>query len=216
MERRKVRFPSGKLSLEGVLGIPDGAGPFPAVVVCHPHPLYGGSMDNNVVYAVFKALFGASFVTLKFNFRGVGSSEGKFSDGKGEQEDVSAAIDFVGGVKPVDVSRIGLAGYSAGAAFAFPVGVKDARVKALAAISPPLTMFDFEAIKSSPKPKILIIGNQDDLIPVERFREVCHDMAAPEECVVISGADHFWQGLEAGLADKVVAFFTSSLVPEAA
>ncbi|MDO8568705.1 MAG: dienelactone hydrolase family protein, partial [Dehalococcoidales bacterium] len=161
------------------------------------------------------ALLEASFIPFKFNFRGVGGSEGEYGEGKDEQEDVSAAIYFVAGDREVDAARMGLAGYSAGAAFAFPVGVTDARVKALAAISLPLNMFDFEAIKNSPKAKCLIIGSQDDLIPVERFREVCSGMAAPAECTVISGADHFWQGLEPGLADKVVAFFTCFLLPEA-
>ncbi|MDO8568389.1 MAG: hypothetical protein Q7R57_06715, partial [Dehalococcoidales bacterium] len=126
MERREVRFPSGKLSLEGVLGFPDGKGPFPAVVICHPHPLHGGNMDNNVVVSVFEALLEASFIPFKFNFRGVGGSEGEHGDGNGEREDVSATIDFVGGQREVDAARMGLAGYSAGAAFAFPVGVTDA------------------------------------------------------------------------------------------
>jgi hypothetical protein len=76
MKATKVRFTSGKISLEGMLSVPEGSGPFPAAIVCHPHPLLGGSMDNNVVSSVFDALVRASVVSLKFNFRGVDGSEG--------------------------------------------------------------------------------------------------------------------------------------------
>ena len=117
MKEIEVRFPSGELLLEGVLGLPEGDGPFPAVVVCHPHPLYGGSMDNNVVNSICEALTRASLVSFKFNFRGVGGSQGTHSGGAGEQEDVAAAISFVSDQAEVDPGRIGLAGYSAGAGY---------------------------------------------------------------------------------------------------
>jgi alpha/beta superfamily hydrolase len=85
MKKTRVSFPSGELFLEGILAIPEGAGPFPAVIICHPHPLYGGSMDNNVVYSLSETLTQASFVSFKFNFRGVGGSQGEFGQGIGEQ-----------------------------------------------------------------------------------------------------------------------------------
>ncbi len=115
MKETEVSVPCGELLLEGVLGLPEGNGPFPAVIVCHPHPLYGGSMDNNVVNSLCEAFMTASLVSFKFNFRGVGESQGEYSGGKREAEDVSAAIDYVSGVSEVDNQRLGLAGYSAGA-----------------------------------------------------------------------------------------------------
>jgi len=211
MKKTRVSFPSGGLVLEGILAIPEGAGPFPAVIVCHPHPLYGGSMDNNVVYSLSEALTQASFVSFKFNFRGVGGSQGEFGQGIGEQEDVEAAISFMSTVKEVDSKRIGLAGYSAGAGFALPVGLNDARIKALAAVSPPLPMFDFDFLKGCLKPKILILGSRDNLIPTDQFLEFCQNLPEPKECESIEGADHFWWGYESSLAAKVTAFFTKVL-----
>ncbi len=211
MKKTRVSFPSGRFILEGILAIPEGAGPFPTVIVCHPHPLYGGSMDNNVVNSLFETLIQASLASFKFNFRGVGRSQGEFGQGIGEREDVEAAISFVSTVKEVDSNRIGLAGYSAGAGFALPVGSNDARIKALVAVSPPLSMFDFDLLKSCHKPKLLIAGNRDSFIPTDQFIEFCQNLPEPKECVSIEGADHFWWGYEPHLAAKVTAFFTKIL-----
>ncbi len=211
MEKTRVSFPSGELVLEGILAIPEGAGPFPAVTVCHPHPLYGGSMDNNVVCNLSETLTQASLVSFKFNFRGVGGSQGEFGQGTGEREDVEAATSFISTVKEVDSKRIGLAGYSAGAGFALPVGFNDARIRALAAVSPPLPMFDFDFLKSCPKPKLLISGSRDNLIPTDQFLEFCQNLPEPKECESIEGADHFWWGYESSMAAKVTAFFTRVL-----
>jgi len=211
MQKTRVTFRCDELTLEGVLTIPEGMGPFPAVIVCHPHPLYGGSMDNNVVYSVSEALTQASLISLKFNFRGVGRSQGAFSQGIGEQEDVNAAISFVTTVSEVDSKRIGLVGYSAGAGFALPAGFKDTRIKALAAISPPLSMFDFEFLKGCLKPKFLISGSRDDFTPPSQFIEFCQNLPEPKEYESIEGADHFWWNYESDLATKVAAFFTKVL-----
>jgi alpha/beta superfamily hydrolase len=211
MKKTRVSFPCGELFLEGILAIPDGAGPFPAVIVCHPHPLYGGSMDNNVVYSLSETLTQASLASFKFNFRGVGGSQGEFSQGIGEQEDVEAAISFMSKVKEVDSKRIGLAGYSAGAGFALPVSFDDARIKALVAVSPPLSMFDFGFLKSCPKPKFLISGSRDNFTPADQFLEFCQSLPEPKECESIEGADHFWWGYESRLSAKVTAFLTKVL-----
>jgi len=211
MEELEARFESGGLRLEGVLAVPEGTGPFPAVVICHPHPLYGGSMDNNVVNGVFDALAGAAFVALKFNFRGVGRSEGSYEGGRGEPEDVRAAISYVSRIKEVAPDKIGLAGYSAGAGFGIPVGVGDERVKALVAISPPFTMFDFGSLRNCAKPKLLISGAMDSFLPEKGFHELCQSIPGPKECESIAGADHFWWGYEIELAARVVSFFTTYL-----
>jgi len=211
MKKTRVSFSSGGLVLEGILAVPESAGPFPAVIVCHPHPLYGGSMDNNVVNSLSETLEQASLASIKFNFRGVGGSQGEFGQGIGEREDVKAAISFISTVKEVDSKRIGLAGYSAGAGFALPVSFNDDRIKALAAVSPPIPMFDFEFLKSCLKPKLLISGSRDDLIPINQFLEFCQNLPEPKECESIEGADHFWWGYESSLADKVAAFFTKVL-----
>jgi alpha/beta superfamily hydrolase len=211
MREENIEFYSGALNLEGVLGIPDGREPFPAVIVCHPHPLHGGSMDNNVVNSLCDALYERSIISFKFNFRGVGRSQGEYSNGIGEQEDVSNAISFLTTLSEVDSGHIGLAGYSAGAAFALSVGCKDARIKALVAISPPLSMFDFEFLKSCIKPQILISGSGDNFTPIDRFIGFCQDLPSSREYDCIEGADHFWRGYESVLAQKTTGFFTKTL-----
>ncbi len=211
MKEQRVNFPSGGLCLEGILAMPEGAGPFPAVIICHPHPLYGGSMDNNVVCSLSKTLTQASFVSFRFNFRGVCGSQGKFGQGIGERQDAEAAVAFIGAVKEVDPERIGLACYSAGAGFALPVGPDDERIRALVAISPPLVMFDFDFLGSCPKPKLLISGSRDSFTPTDRFLEFCLNLPEPKECQSIEGADHFWWGYESSLAARVTAFLTRVL-----
>jgi alpha/beta superfamily hydrolase len=211
MDKIRVTFPSGELFLEGIVAIPQGVGPLPAIIVCHPHPLYGGSMDNNVVCSLCEALTKASFVSFKFNFRGVGASQGEFGEGIGEQADVEAAISFISRLKGINSTRIGLAGYSAGAGFAIPVGSGDSRIKALAAVSPPLNMFSFDFLGSCLKPRLLVSGSRDDFTPADQFLEFCQNLAEPKQCEVIEGADHFWWEYESRLAAKVTAFFTKVL-----
>jgi alpha/beta superfamily hydrolase len=119
-----VRFPSGELTLVGVLHRPQGTG-LPAVAVCHPHPLYGGDMENNVVVSLCGALADAGVAALRFNFRGVGGSGGSHGGGIGERQDALAALDFLAGVAGVDGGGLGLAGYSFGALVA--LGAADER-----------------------------------------------------------------------------------------
>ena len=124
---------------------------------------------------------------------------------------MEAAISFAGKLEDIDQQKIGLAGYSAGAGFALPVGSDDARIKALVAISPPLDTFDFEFLKNCPKPKFLISGDDDDLISAQEFLEFCGSLPEPKECETIVGVDHFWSGYESQLAAKVIAFFVKTL-----
>ena len=168
-------------------------------------------MDNNVVRALTERLTQESFVAFRFNFRGVGGSQGEFDQGIGEQADVEATISFVGKLENVDQQRIGLAGYSAGAGFALPVGSDEARIKALAAVSPPLDVFDFEFLKNCLKPKFLISGDKDDFVSAQELLEFCGNLPEPKECEAIEGADHFWWGYESQLAVKVTAFFARVL-----
>jgi len=209
MQQQRITFPSGDLRLESILCLPEGDGPFPCVIVCHPHPLYGGSMDNNVVDAVCNALVDVSIAAFKFNFRGVGRSQGRYNDGKGEGEDAKNAVKYISTLNEVDAGRIGLCGYSAGAAFALPACWSDEHVQAIAAISPPLDMFDFTFLADCHKPLLLVSGNCDDFTPAERFIAFCGSLGGTSEHEIVVGADHFWQGCEAKLAERVASFFKS-------
>jgi len=168
-------------------------------------------MDNNVVMNVCEALYEKSIMPLRFNFRGVGKSEGKFGHGVGEQEDVKAAISFLVAEMKTDINRVALAGYSAGAIFGLPVAAADAKVRALVAISLPLGMMDLDVVRNCPKPKMFIQGSKDDFASQNDLIEFCQSCVEPKKCQVIEGADHFWQGHEAAMAKAVSDFFVEAL-----
>ncbi len=166
-------------------------------------------MSNNVVFAICQVLAQRSIAALRFNFRGVGKSEGDFGEGITEQEDVKAALAFISTAPDIDQKRIGLAGYSFGAGVALPVALQDERVNILALVSPALSDSGWEQLKGCTKPKLLISGNHDFVIPLSQFEQYIKDIPEPKYCQVISGADHFWQGYEDGLAQKVAQFFVT-------
>src|SRR5579872_6831057 len=123
MKEESVNIPSGNLKLEALIAKPPGVVTSRGAVVCHPHPLYGGSMYNNVVEAILDALWKRNFATLRFNFRGVGASEGEHSGGLGEVDDAKAAMQFLLTQQGIANDRAVVAGYSFGAAMAMRAGV---------------------------------------------------------------------------------------------
>jgi len=203
-----VRFPSGDLTLVGVLHRPQGLG-VPGVAVCHPHPLYGGDMENNVVVALCRALAGGGMVVLRFNFRGVRGSSGSYSGGFGERQDARAALDFLAGLTEVDSGRLGLAGYSFGALVC--LSAAEERVRAVAAVSPPAGGLD----PTSFRPGILTLlvsGDRDDISPALGLPEMAASLGPPCEIRSVAGADHFWWGYEETLATAVLEFFRAQLM----
>ncbi|MDM8000041.1 MAG: alpha/beta fold hydrolase [Dehalococcoidia bacterium] len=213
--QNRVRFPASGIVLEGIFEVPRTGASYPAVAVCHPHPLYGGDMHNNVVSAICQALAMESIATLRFNFRGVGCSEGGHDEGIGEQLDVSAALDFLESAEGVDRGRLGLAGYSFGTKVAMPVALRQERVKAVALVSPFLDEADWQSLKTYRVPKLFICGSEDGFISPQKVKRLVGEAAPPSECEVISGADHFWWGFEGKIAPKVAAFLKRALFGEA-
>lgn len=205
MRREHTTIPCGDISLEAVWHFPGSKGPWPAVVVCHPHPLYGGTMSSNIVFGICQALAEGSIAALRLNFRGVGKSGGEFGEGIGEQEDTRAALDFALATQNIDKERIGLAGYSFGGGVALPVAIKDERVKRLALVSPALDEGGWGELERYNKPKFIIVGENDFVIPMPKLLELAKDR--PEHYQVIAGADHFWGGYEKEVAEKVSRFF---------
>jgi alpha/beta superfamily hydrolase len=203
-----VRFASGDLTLAGVLHRPQGSG-LPAVAVCHPHPLYGGGMGNNVVVALCNALAGGGMMALRFTFRGVGGSGGSYGGGLGEREDARAALDFLAGLAEVDGGRLGLAGYSFGALVALTAA--DERVRAVAAVSPPAGGLDAGRVQPD-IPTLLISGDRDDISPSRRLPEMAVSLRSRCETRSVAGADHFWWGRADALAAAVLEFFQAQLV----
>ncbi|MEM2144212.1 MAG: alpha/beta hydrolase [Candidatus Jordarchaeaceae archaeon] len=201
-----VEFKSGKLALEGYLELPKGDGPFPASIVCHPHSLYGGEMHNNVVMGVCINLVKNNIAALRFNFRGVGRSEGGFGDGIKEQEDVKAALDFLLQREEIDPNRIALTGYSFGAFVGLAALHNNQKIKVLVGISPPLKLFEFNYLKTCTKPKLLIIGDMDQFTSEKIFKDFFEELPPPKEKRIIQGADHFYLGYE-NQVGKITADF---------
>jgi alpha/beta superfamily hydrolase len=210
MSQTHVRFATSGIVLEGIFERPKGEALFPAVVVCHPHPLYGGDMYNNVVSVICQALAQESIATLRFNFRGVGRSEGDHEEGIGEQNDVSAALDLLQLSDGVDKSLLGLAGYSFGSRVAMPVALREERVRAVALVSPFLADADWQGLKTYGVPKLFICGSEDSFISPHKVKRLVGEAAPPSECEVVFGADHFWCGFESKIAPKVGAFFKTA------
>jgi alpha/beta superfamily hydrolase len=211
MKPQQITFPCGELKLEGLYYGIETKEPVPAVVVCHPHPLHGGSMHNNVTYAIADALVKSDVAVLLFNFRGVGGSGGSYGGGIAEQEDVTAALDWLVSGKDVHGGRLGLAGYSFGAGVAFPVGCRDARVKAMALVSPYFESSPISLLKDCLKPKLMLGGSEDDMVPAQDVETYGRDAAEPKKCDIIKGPDHFWGGYERPMAEKVAGFFKDIL-----
>ena len=196
MKEERVAFKSGELTLEGMIAFPDGAGPHRAAVVCHPHPLYGGSMYNNVVDAVLEALHASGFATLRFNFRGVGQSEGEFDNGNGEARDAGAAVRFLTAQKGVRAAGAVLAGYSFGATTAVRAAAGVEEVAAIVAVALPLGMIDPSALGAITKPIVLLAGDQDSYCPADHLAALAGRLGGSARLKLISGADHFLGGRE--------------------
>ncbi|HTK28237.1 MAG TPA: alpha/beta family hydrolase [Vicinamibacterales bacterium] len=178
-----------------------GGGVHAAVVLAHPHPQHGGTMHTKAVYQAAKALARIGCAVLRFNFRGAGLSEGSFSDGPGEMDDCRAALDFMSARYPG--ARLWTGGMSYGAWVGMTVGAADARVSTLIGIAPPLSRYDFEAVRTSGKPKFFVQGERDELCPLQEMRQFYASASDPKELVVIDGADHLFDGKVGEVADAL-------------
>jgi len=205
---RAVSLPGPAGNLEGSFWEFRGesAEPALAAVVCHPHPQFGGTMDNKVVYRAAKALHAAGLPVLRFNFRGAGLSQGAYDEGRGEQDDVRAALDWLAARYP-GVPLL-VAGFSFGAWVALRIGAADARVSALVGLGLPAGMLDISYLSSCMKPKLLVSGDRDQYGPREKLEAFVAGMPAraknSTELVFIAGADHFFAG-HLGELDRTLA-----------
>ncbi len=163
-----------------------------AAVVCHPHPLFGGTMHNKVVYQVAKSLGGLGIAVLRFNFRGTGLSEGVHDRGRGEVEDVRAALDFLAAEFPE--AQLLLAGFSFGSWVGLRAGCADARVARLIGLGIPVNNCDFSFLADCVKPKLFVHGENDEHGAVTKVRDVVASLSGDNSLVVIPSADHFFTG----------------------
>lgn len=199
-------------SLEALLDGPEptasGTGSIRAAVVfAHPHPQFGGTMHTKVVYRSAKSLAHIGCAVLRFNFRGVGRSQGAFDQGEGEKEDFKAALDFMAARYPG--APLWAAGFSFGSWVALEVGAIDDRVSALIGIAPPVATsisghnYTFEHTLASTKPKFFVQGEADEVCPLEGMWTFYGKLQEPKELVVIDGADHLFEGKAEEVGDTL-------------
>ncbi len=188
MKEEKIRFHSKGLSIEGLLNMQGGER---GVVITHPHPLYGGTMHNQVVETLVTIYQDKGFSTLRFNFRGAGDSEGSYDHGKGEKEDVRSALRYLydNGKRQLD-----LAGYSFGAWVNARIDDSESTIQRIIMISPPVTFLDFSFLSFNPKIEAVVTGGKDDIAAVDRIRSFIYTWNPEARLEVIEGADHFYSG----------------------
>jgi alpha/beta superfamily hydrolase len=161
-------------------------------VVCHPHPLFGGTMHNKVVFQVAKTLHQQGIPVLRFNFRGAGLSEGKHDKGRGETGDVRSALDYL--ATEFSARPILLAGFSFGSYVGLRVGCEDSRVTHLVGLGIPVNDSDLSYLTKCSKPKLLLQGARDQFGSRERVQALFVKMPEPKSLVFIEDADHFFTG----------------------
>ena len=200
-------LPSGAIQLEGLLSVQEALSIRGGVLLCDPHPLYGGDMDNPVIATAVDAAAQEGFSTLRFNFRGTGRSGGSYEEGTGEREDVKSVIDFLSSRLGDPEGPLILFGYSFGAWVGFPVAIPDRRIRGLIGIAPPLKIYDFGFLAECRKKKLLIAGDRDLYCPAELLKQLSHRLKEPKSLTVIPGADHFFFSHLYSLTDPLREFF---------
>ena len=222
MVRHRFESPAGWLT---ALHDPPGSGDPPAglraAVVCHPHPLHGGTMDNKVVFTLARSLRERGLHVLRFNFRGAGGSEGQHDEGRGEVDDVRAALDEVaqlaaaGPGGPLGPGSLLVAGFSFGSFVGLSAGWEDERVGALIAVAPPVNHYDYPALGTRRAPLAVLYTAQDELVPVAGVEAWLAEggegpMAGPDRAPVhevrVEGATHLFHGHLRELREGVDAF----------
>jgi uncharacterized protein len=204
-----LQGPAGKLEALLNVGEPDATH---TVLVCHPHPLFGGTMHNKVVYNAMKAMSKFGFHVLRFNFRGTGLSEGKHDEGRGEQDDVRAALDFLD--REFHLPMI-FVGFSFGTATGLRAACPDARVVGAVSLGTPVNVegrsYTYQFLSDCKKPKLFISGGNDQYTPREALQAAFALASEPKKLVIVEACDHFFEGklpqMQAAITDWVQTFF---------
>ena len=197
----QIIFSWGARTLEGLL---EKNSETNGVVITHPHPLYGGNMHNNVVISITNTYQKMGYTTLRFNFRGVGNSQGSHGDGVGEQEDVRAAISYLANLS---IYQIDLVGYSFGAWVNVLAATNNLNIKNMVMVSPPVAFIDFGSISGLSSLRLIVTGSRDDIAPPDLIKKSYAAWNAAAQFEVINGADHFY----AGSLDKLEAILAAYL-----
>jgi len=188
----------------------------PVGLVLHPHPLYGGTMNNKVVYALYHAFARCGFSVLRFNFRGVGRSQGSYDEGQGELSDAASALDWLQSYNP-NSNGCWVAGFSFGAWIAFQLLMRRPEIDAFVAVSTPASMFDFTFLSPCPVSGLMIHGENDELIPEASAAKLANKLTNQRGITVdyqrIPKADHFFRDQLGDVSDRVEAYIRAHKDP---
>lgn len=207
--------PAGRLEALVNAGAPDATH---AALVCHPHPLFGGTLHNKVVFHTMKALNSFGFPVLRFNFRGAGLSDGSHDEGRGETGDVQTALRWLDSEfhRPII-----FAGFSFGAAVGLRAACADSRVQLLIGVGTPVApvasegeaprSYSFDFLHSCAKPKLFVSGSRDQFGPRTRLEPFVASAADPKKLVLIEGADHFFEGRLHELREAILNWLKETL-----
>jgi uncharacterized protein len=198
LETLSIPGPAG--ALEAVLQHREGRIPEAAALVCHPHPLYGGTLHNKVVHRVASTLHELGAAVLRFNFRGAGKSEGAHDDGRGELEDARAALRWLEERYPG--AQRWLAGFSFGSWIAARLGAIEP-IERLILVSPPIRRSDFDAMRQSGVPKLVLQGTNDDVCPPEDLQREFPHWSEPKRLILVEGASHFYDRQLGALGEAI-------------
>lgn len=189
--------------LEGIVEDPQSAAPPAFAVICHPHPLGGGTMTNKVVHTLARCFNELGVPTLRFNFRGVGASGGSFDDGRGETEDALAAIDWAGPRWPG--RPLWLAGFSFGSWIALRAAAV-CEPALLVTVAPPVGRWDFSDIVAPTGRWLIVQGDNDELVDAAAVRQWASALSPPPRLAMLAGVDHFFHGRLHELKQSVLEF----------
>ncbi len=186
----------------------------PLVLVLHPHPLYGGTMNNKIVYRLFHIFAQNGFSVLRFNFRGVGKSLGKYDNGVGELTDAATALDWLQQQNP-DAPTCWIAGFSFGAWISMQLLMRRPEIEGFVAVSPPANLYDFSFLSPCPAAGLITQGDKDDVVSEEAVNKLATRLGAQHntkvEYKIIPGADHYYRGIEEKLGSVVGEYITTRM-----
>lgn len=188
----------------------------PVAIILHPHPEHGGTMNNKVSYSLFRTFVDQGFATLRFNFRGVGRSEGKFDRGEGELSDAAACLDWLQVQNP-EPRQCWVAGFSFGAWVCMQLLMRRPELDGFIAVAPPANLYDFTFLAPCPVPGLILQGDKDELVPKDSVEKLTHRLSAQRglfiDCRIIPKADHFFTDQIPTLTAHAREYIKSALNP---
>lgn len=200
-EQLFIDGPAGRL--EAILEMPREQAPSGVAVVCHPHPLHGGTMHNKVAHTLGRAFLERGLAVLRFNFRGTEASEGEYDDANGEVDDALAAIAYMR--ERFEPAEVWLGGFSFGAAVAVKAAVRE-KLSGLVSIAPAVTRFA-QGLNGQPDcPWLVLIGDHDELVAVDELVDWVDSLEPGPEVLVMEEAEHFFHGRLVEMRQHVVDF----------